>query len=175
MPAHAGAIPGAWGNMVPRWPVDLLHVEPEWRSPDLENAVRGRSRDPGDSQWGIGGKESWDGQYLYYAKSFSGAGIWRVALDGREETEVIQGPLAWPGDWTLVRDGIYYATVRRQGPRNEYTIRFSDFGSSRTIEVFHQVDSSRHLWLDASQDERWILYTEFPAWESDLMLVENLR
>ena len=66
-------------------------------------------------------------------------------------------------------------TVRRQGLRNEYTIRFFDFGSSRTIEVFHQVDSSRHLWLNASQDERWILYNELPEWQSELMLVENFR
>ena len=119
--------------------------------------------------------ESWDGRYLYYAKSPFDAGIWRLPVDGGEETEVIRGPLPWGADWTLVRAGIYYAMVRRQGPRSEYTIQFFDFASGRTTQVFRQGGGSNHQYVAASPDERWILYTERPEWQSELMLVESFR
>jgi hypothetical protein len=96
-------------------------------------------------------------------------------LDGGAETEVIRGPLRWSADWTLVRDGIYYAMVRRQGPRSEHTIQFFDFVSGRATEVFRQIGRSNYQLVAVSPDERWILYTEFPEWQSELMLVENFR
>ena len=88
---------------------------------------------------------------------------------------MIRGPVPWVADWALVRDGIYYATVRRQGPRSEYTIQFFDFASRRTTQVFRQVGGSRHRNVAASPDERRILYGEWPEWQSELMLVETFR
>jgi Tol biopolymer transport system component len=123
---------------------------------------------------GVFAQESWDGRYLYYTKSQLDAGIWRLPLDGGAETEVIRGPVR-NADWALVRAGIYYAMVRRQGPRSEYTIQFFDFVSGRTTQVFRQVGGSSHLYVAASPDERWILYRELPEWQSELMLVENFR
>ena len=123
---------------------------------------------------GSGALESWDGRYLYYTNSFLTAGIWRLPLDWVAETEVIRGPVR-DADWALVRAGIYYAMVRRQGPRSEYTIQFFDFVSGRTTQVFRQVGGSSHMYVAASPDERWILYRELPEWQSELMLVENFR
>ena len=123
---------------------------------------------------GIIGEESWDGRYLYYAKP-PDTGIWRLPIGGGEETEVIRGPIPGAADWALVRAGIYYDTVRRQGPRNEFTIQFFDFASRRTIQVFRQSGPSRYGSLAVSQDERWMLYGETPASQSELMLVENFR
>jgi Tol biopolymer transport system component len=124
---------------------------------------------------GTSAQESWDGRYLYYAKSLFDTGIWRLPVDGGEETEVIRGPIQWSADWALVRDGIYYAIVRRQGPRNEHTIHFFDFASGRTIDVFRQVGRSNNNHVAVSPDERSMLYTEYPEWQSELMLVENFR
>jgi len=124
---------------------------------------------------GTSALESWDGRYLYYTNSLVTSGIWRLPLDGGAETEVIRGPLRWSADWTLVRDGIYYAMVRRQGPRNEHTIQFFDFVSGRATEVFGQIGRSNYQLVAVSPDERWILYTEFPERQSELMLVENFR
>ncbi len=87
----------------------------------------------------------------------------------------VRGPVAWSADWGLVRAGIYCAMVRRQGPRNEHTIQFFDFASGRTTQVFRQVGWSDHQYVAVSPDERWILYTEYPEWQSQLMLVENFR
>jgi hypothetical protein len=119
--------------------------------------------------------ESWDGRHLYYSKSLNETGIWRIPVDGGQETEVIRGPLRWSGDWALARDRIYYAHARPQGPQSEYTIQLFDLASGRTTEVFRQLGSSDHGWLAVSPDERWILYTEYPEWQSELMLVENFR
>ena len=88
---------------------------------------------------------------------------------------MIRGPIPWAGDWALVRDGIYYATIRRQGPRNEHAIQFFDFVSGRTTPVIRKVGASSHQYVAASTDERWILYTETPEWQSELMLVENFH
>jgi Tol biopolymer transport system component len=118
-------------------------------------------------------QESWDGRSLYYTRPGPATGIWRLPLDGGAETEVIRGPVR--GGWALVRAGIYYRSVRRQGPRNEFTIQFFDFASGRSTQVFRRVGSSSHADVAVSPDERWILYVEVPEWQSELMLVENFR
>ena len=78
-------------------------------------------------------------------------------------------------DWALSRSGLYYSTSRPRGRGNEYTIQFLDFESGRTKELFRQVGSAGHQWLAVSPDEEWILYSEIPEWQSELMLVENFR
>jgi len=58
-----------------------------------------------------------------------------------------------------------------------------DFGlakwtSAREVEeskVETQVGSSRHMWLAVSPDEEWVLYSEWPEGQSELMQVENFR
>jgi hypothetical protein len=65
--------------------------------------------------------------------------------------------------------------VRRLGPRSAHTIEFFDFVSGRTTEVLRQIGRSNYQHVAVSPDERWILYTESPEWQSELMLVENFR
>lgn len=79
------------------------------------------------------------------------------------------------GDWAVSRSGLYYSTVRPQGRGHAYTIQFLDFESGQTKELFRQVGSSAHQWLAVSPDEEWILHTEIPEWQSELMLAENFR
>ena len=141
-----------------------------WKMPSAGGPAVQVTRDGGN-----GAQESWDGRYLYYSQSPVDTGIWRLPFDGGAETEVIRGPLPRWADWTLVRAGIYYAMVRRQGPRSEYSIQFFDFASGRTTQVFRQVGGSSHQYVAVSPDERWILYNELPEWQSELMLVENFR
>ncbi len=50
-----------------------------------------------------------------------------------------------------------------------------DFASDRTTELFRQISSSSHSELAVSPDEEWILYSEAPEWQFELMLVENFR
>jgi Tol biopolymer transport system component len=55
---------------------------------------------------GVYAAESNDGQFLYYAKYLS-SGVWRMPLNGGEETLVLNQPSSW-FNWCLVRDGIYF-------------------------------------------------------------------
>jgi eukaryotic-like serine/threonine-protein kinase len=124
---------------------------------------------------GYRAEESWDGRYLYYAKSLAETRIWRVPLAGGEEAEVLREPVSGWSDWALSQSGLYYSTNRLGARGNEYAIRFLDFASGRTTELFRQIGSSSHYALAVSPDEEWLLYSESPEWQSVLMLVENFR
>jgi len=117
--------------------------------------------------------ESEDGRDLYYSKTME-SGIWRMALSTGDAAEVVKGPVRWP-DWALARRGIYYATVRRQTARQEYTIQHLDFGSGRTTSLFRKEMLGWNLSLTVSPDETWILFSDAPEWQSELMLMENFR
>jgi serine/threonine protein kinase/Tol biopolymer transport system component len=112
--------------------------------------------------------ESADGKFVYYAK-MQVRGIWRVPVDGGEETQVLdQGEM---GRWALTSRGIYVLADR--------AIKFYGFGTRQwtTIKEFsievnlNVADTS----FTVSPDDRWILYTQLDNAGSDLMLVENYR
>jgi Tol biopolymer transport system component len=56
--------------------------------------------------------ESKDGQFLYYSKGFDVDGLWRVAVNGGEEVQVLDYPKAgfW-GYWALVEPGVYFVNT----------------------------------------------------------------
>jgi hypothetical protein len=119
--------------------------------------------------------ESEDARYLYYAKS-STSGIWRVPVSGGDESEVVTGVVGWE-DWALGQRGLYYARARDLLPirRQEFTIQYLDFGSGKATTLFRKEGVVGHLSLAVSPDEKWILFGEFPGWQSELMLMENFR
>jgi Tol biopolymer transport system component len=126
---------------------------------------------------GFYGEESWDGRFLYYTPSDSSSRLWRVPASGGDETEVVGGKAGWRDwqDWAVGRSGLYYATKRRQVRREEYTIDFLDLDSGKVTTLFRESGPRFHMSLAVSPDERWLLYRAEPAWESELMLVENFR
>jgi Tol biopolymer transport system component len=125
---------------------------------------------------GFYAEASWDGRHLYYTNAQGPTGIWRVSVEGGVETEVLRGlVLSWWRDWALSRSGLYYSTTRPRGRVSEYTVQFLDFKSGRTTEVFRQVGSAGHAGVTVSPNEEWILYSEWPEAQSELMLVENFR
>jgi Tol biopolymer transport system component/serine/threonine protein kinase len=120
-------------------------------------------------------EESWDGQYLYYAKSNVAAAIWRARVEGGDEIEVVPGPIPFVGDWALSRSGVYYATERARGRLEEYVIHHLDLESGQVSEVYRKVGPTTHAWLAVSPGEEWILVGEEPFPQSELMLMENFR
>jgi serine/threonine protein kinase/Tol biopolymer transport system component len=119
--------------------------------------------------------ESWDRRHLYYSKE-PPSGVWRVPVEGGEETEVVAIPIEFFWDWALSRGGIYFATSRwHPGRKETYTIELLDLESGETSEVFHKQGPFGHASLAVSPDERWILFGESAPTQSELMLVENLR
>jgi hypothetical protein len=119
-------------------------------------------------------QESWDARYVYYSNAGE---IWRVPAEGGEETPVpVLHGLDGLRGWTLSRAGIYYATSRSpSAASNEYAIHFLDFQSGGTETLFRRQGPFDHFSLAVSPDENWILFSEMPFAQSELMLVENSR
>jgi Tol biopolymer transport system component len=120
-------------------------------------------------------EESSDGRYLYYVTSGSETGIWRVPVEGGDESEVVPGPITGSVHWALSRGGIYYATRRMRGRREQFAIHHLDFESGQVSEVYRRDGPFGHSCLAVSPDEEWILFSEWPLPQSELMLMENFR
>jgi Tol biopolymer transport system component len=126
---------------------------------------------------GSAAQESMDGKFLFYTKGRNVAGIWRVPVEGGEETLVLDTHKAgyWNA-WTVVEQGIYFLTaVKLARP----AIEFFSFTTGRVNEVVLLAKSFRP-WtnpegLSVSRDGRWILYTQEDRADMDIMLVENFR
>jgi Tol biopolymer transport system component len=116
--------------------------------------------------------ESADGKFLYYSKG--AIGLWRVPVDGGEETLIFDTPGAggW-GTWTMADDGIYFINTEGKGMP---AIDFFSFTTRQTkrITVMQNVNEFVN-GLAISPDRQRILYTQQDSLASDIMLVENFR
>ncbi len=118
--------------------------------------------------------ESPDGQFVYYAK-FKDPGIWKVSVQGGEETLILDHlqPGLW-GYWAVVEEGIYFLNAKAE-PRP--AIEFYRFATRQVTRVF--VPEKDPIYgnpgLALSPDGRWILYAQMDQTQSDIMLVENFR
>jgi hypothetical protein len=122
-------------------------------------------------------QESWDGRSVYYWKNTGGGEIRQVPVEGGEEMSVVRvrkgGRLS---GWDLSAAGIYYAISRNvEVGSEEYTVCFLDIKSGRTETLFRKEGSFGHWSLSVSPDEKWILFGELPAAQSEIMLIENFR
>jgi len=115
-----------------------------------------------------------DGRFLYYSKSSSG--IWRVPVDGGEETEVLKETVA-PHSWALGRNGLYFVKgeIILWDRSSTYSIQYLDFETGQARELFRRVGPYSHRFLAVSPDEEWLLFSELPSPSAELMLVENFR
>jgi Tol biopolymer transport system component/DNA-binding winged helix-turn-helix (wHTH) protein len=120
---------------------------------------------------GIAPEESPDGRYLYYAK-YERGGVWRMPLDGGEESEVlndIEGG-GW-AEWALRANGIYYL---KNGKYPQVSIDLFEFASAKTIPIW-SLEKEAGWGLSMSKDGRSIVYIQNEFSESNLMLVKNFR
>ena len=116
--------------------------------------------------------ESADGKFLYYSKG--APGVWRVAVDGGEETPIIDIPRAgvW-GNWTVADDGIYFINTDVKGA---YTVEFFSFDAQRTKQIAVLQNVNEFVsGLTISPDRQRILYTQQDSLAGDIMLAENFR
>ena len=114
--------------------------------------------------------ESPDGKWLYYIKPDNRSGLWRVPVEGGEETlahELLK-PVVLRG-WAVVEEGIYFVKPDR-------AIAFFDFAMERVTQL--AALEQRALWptgLTVSPNGRKILYTQVDLGGGDIMLLENFR
>lgn len=120
---------------------------------------------------GIGPQESFDGRYLYYCKYEQG-GIWRMPLQGGDETEVLRdiGGGGW-ANWALSPEGIYYL---RFGKFKEVSVDFLDFTSGKVHRV-KTLQKEPGWGLSLSSDGKSIVYVQNEFAQSNLMLVKNFH
>jgi Tol biopolymer transport system component len=113
---------------------------------------------------GIFGIESTDGKYLYFAKLHD-PGIWRMPLNGGEETRILDAPEFW-FNWSLTENGIYFLDGR--------SIQFFDFASRRKRSIL-TLDRDSTGGLAISLDRRSVLFTQSTLNEANILLVKNFR
>jgi len=120
---------------------------------------------------GISPVESPDGNFLYYSKYEQG-GIWRIPLQGGQETEVVRGIAGegWP-NWGISANGIYFL---RFGKFPVVTIDFYDFETGKTLPIW-TLEKEPGWGLSLSHDGKSIVYVQNEFLESDIMLVKNFR
>jgi dipeptidyl aminopeptidase/acylaminoacyl peptidase len=118
--------------------------------------------------------ESRDGKYVYYSKN-EGAGIWRIPVEGGEETQVLdRGTM---GHWALLDRGICFVNLTGERP----AIEFFDFATRRVaiIAVLPKDAEPAGGWgfpaIAVSPDGRSVLYVQAERTESHIQLVENFR
>jgi serine/threonine protein kinase/Tol biopolymer transport system component len=110
---------------------------------------------------GVYGVESEDGRFLYFSK-IAQAGVWKIPLEGGEETRVSDQPEGWY-NWALTPNGIYFlntsATLNR--------------GITPILTLEKAAPPFGGLAL--SRDRMTLLYCQIDQDDSYLMLVKNFR
>ena len=125
-------------------------------------------------QGGFAAFESPDGRLLYYAK-FDSPGLWRVPVEGGEESLVLdQLRSGYWGAWAVADKGVYFINPEEK-PRA--AIEFFSFATRRItrIALLEKEPAKFTPNLALSPDGRSILYTQLDQSGNDIMLVENFN
>jgi Tol biopolymer transport system component len=129
---------------------------------------------------GIFAAESADGRFLYYSK-YETPGIWKIPLNGGEETRILDQPAgeSW-WNWAVARNGIYFFESSTGSCRwncsysaAKSSVAFFDFASGKKISL--AATDRPSLGLALSPDGRSILYVQHEWMNSSIMLVKNFR
>jgi len=122
---------------------------------------------------GFAAFESPDGKFVYYTALKPG--IWRVSVEGGEETPVLDQPrLGYWGYWAVVDRGIYFVNTE---VKLHPTIEFFSFATGRVRQIGAMEKEAVLLdpGIAISPDGRWILYAQVDQSGSNIMLVEKFR
>jgi Tol biopolymer transport system component/tRNA A-37 threonylcarbamoyl transferase component Bud32 len=119
--------------------------------------------------------ESLDGRFLYFANRNK---VWRVPVDGGQETEVAGVLIAGPDQIAMTRDGFFF--VAEMTPDRRAIVHFYSFTTGATSRVLTTRPSSvpaggRPPGFAASPEGRWLLFPSVDQSSSDLMMIENFR
>jgi eukaryotic-like serine/threonine-protein kinase len=113
--------------------------------------------------------ESLDGKFVYFSKDLDATSLWRVPVEGGEETKIVESAIGRA--FAVARKGIYFVAPN---PDGSSAVQFYSVGTGKrsTIALIHRPVG---FGLSLTPDERYVLYTEADQSGSDLMLVENFR
>ncbi|MBS1828059.1 MAG: PD40 domain-containing protein [Acidobacteria bacterium] len=126
---------------------------------------------------GFHGVESPDGKYVYYAKSNSLAGLWRVGTEsGAEEPAIESLKAGYWSYWSFGKDGIFYVDredMDEGGAR--YPLRYFHLGTKKDTVVTYLSKRPFNSGLSVSPDGKKFLYTQVDQSETDIMMVDGFR
>jgi len=117
-------------------------------------------------------QEAADGS-LYFASAIVNADIHVLAKIGGQERSLSNMPrVAYPTDWVLAANGIYF--IDRRGARAR--ISFFEFDNGK-VRVVTELQKDPGIWcgIALSRDQRWLVYSQIDEKVSDIMLAENFR
>ena len=117
-----------------------------------------------------------DGKFLYYAKGRDVSGLWRVPVDGGEETKLFDGPPVggW-GYYAVTADGIYYPDISTPGKAGLYFYSFATEASTLAWSVDHEQPDHGAPALGVSPDGRSLVICLLDQPLVYIMLVDNFR
>ncbi len=118
------------------------------------------------------GIESMDGRYFYYHKFQE---IWRVPVEGGEETPVVREQTNFMNLWALGGEGLYFTVPVEAAHQTSLNVFGFERGQSRRIAVLNQPFPGLGGRLSLSADGRWLLYDQYDRNESDILLMEKFR
>jgi hypothetical protein len=116
--------------------------------------------------------ESPDRQLIYYLKATTpdteSRSLWKMPVGGGEEREVLE--TVFDNCFDFVKDGIYFIANQRR-PQ----LQFLSFATGR-IGTIATLPAATLAWgFSVSPDGRWLVYSEFIPFRTNLMLVEGYR
>ena len=125
---------------------------------------------------GFHGIESPEGDYLYYARSSEGSGLWRIPLQGGPEQEVLASLRGgyW-GYWGIDTKGIYFVDREEIDKSIVYFLRFLRLADRKITTVTQLNKRPFNSGISLSPDGHWFLYTQVDQSDTDIMFVPNFR
>jgi Tol biopolymer transport system component/DNA-binding winged helix-turn-helix (wHTH) protein len=113
-----------------------------------------------------------DGKTIFFSKGRGTAGLWKVPIEGGEESPIAELTEAgyWRY-WTVTKEGIYFISYTSKSP---YQIKFYEFASKKIKEA--AIVQKAPLWvfpgLGVSPDGKTILYAQRDQSASSIILAE---
>jgi Tol biopolymer transport system component len=117
--------------------------------------------------------ESPDGRFLYFTKGRGATTLWKMPVEGGEETLVAEN-LFGAANFYVTRDGAYFiARPDEKGgaakDRVMYSLKYVTFATGRIHRV-SAIEQPADLGLAMSPDGRHLLYSQWDQFEADLIL-----
>lgn len=119
---------------------------------------------------GFVGRESRDGQWVYFTK-YGVTGLWKMPAKGGPEIKVVDGPPpSFWGYWNVTNEGIYY--LDSEGPRMALRFKNASTGVTTTIFTFARMPA-KYSGISISPDQQLVLYTDYSAIGNNIVLIES--
>jgi hypothetical protein len=112
-----------------------------------------------------------DGKYFYFKK---GEEVWKVPIEGGEETLVTTERVNFANYWALGSQGLYFTQPR--AAEHKTTLKLLRFGTGQISQIAVLPQPFRHeMRLSLPASGRWLLYNQLDRYESDIVLIENFH